>query len=288
MVKLNTNSKELPAHGPLHSINKAFHEGYTKRKDNIRARVKAGDVLIFVKMGNDLVAICGDERQKYVVNGDKYHHLKAMAHMPVACYFALCEGLDTHVLEAVKSWSQQIQVKCSEDHHETSALMVTLKNLIQKFLDANQVGQSICHQSFIDFSTALEPVLAKLLSQSADDEVANLTQCLDDAHALFKRDSADIYLLVFGAHQPRYKEIAKLVFRRWFKDLHEHIIDVDHHVRYSESCENSEDAIDLVVTALADREIAQNFLGSASGLNQDVLGIVAEEAIERHWKTYRM
>mgnify|MGYP006204110039 CR=1 FL=1 len=45
-----------------------------------------------------------------------------------------------------------------------------------------------------------------------------------------------------------------------------------------------DDAINLIATALADRELAQTFLGHADALEQDVLGLVAEQAIDRCWQ----
>jgi predicted NAD-dependent protein-ADP-ribosyltransferase YbiA (DUF1768 family) len=34
---------------------------------------------------------------------------------------------------------------------------------------------------------------------------------------------------------------------------------------------------------MADRELAQTFLGQANGLEQDILGRAADKVIERHW-----
>jgi hypothetical protein len=278
MVTMTDDSKKLPASGTLHDINIAFHEGYEQQQRIIRKRVDSGEVLIIVKMANGLTAVCGEKRQEYLINGSHYHQLKAMAHLPPACYFALTQGKDQQVINAIETWFEQVEAEPSDE------VNVELKNATQAFLKINKHTASVCHLSFMDFTKALEPIFAKLLSKSADDEVARLTPCLDEIYQHFNIDSANIFLIVFGAHQPRYKEMAKLVFKRWFSDLHEHIIDVEHHVRYSESGQSIEDAIDLVVTAITDREIAQNFLGTATGLDQDVLGIVANDAIERYWK----
>lgn len=90
-------------------------------------------------------------------------------------------------------------------------------------------------------------------------------------------------MVVIGGHQPRYKALASMVFRRWFKGLHEHMVNHKHHVRYCAGGGSIDDAITLVATAITDRELAKSTMGSSEALNKDVLGIVAEQATDTSW-----
>nr|WP_136250453.1 hypothetical protein [Ningiella ruwaisensis] len=272
------DTSQLPDEGIFKDINATFHEQYAVMKEKIKKRLMTGEVLIIIKMDSRLIAKCGEKEHSYEINGRYYHHLKALAHLPMACYFALTQNRAGQVKSAVDLWSKQVLEFIDK------GLQAQLQEATAKFLEENDNSDTICHNSFLTYTRCLEPIFARLLSLSADDEVERLVSSLDTIDATYNKASSDIFLIVFGAHQPRYKELAKMVFRKWFSERNDHLIDLEHHVRYSETGQSIDDAIDLVVTAAADKEIAQMFLGDAKGLNQDVLGIVAKDAIARYWE----
>jgi len=90
--------------------------------------------------------------------------------------------------------------------------------------------------------------------EAANDEINNLVTQLHNIRSQYDYPSSKIFMVVFGGHQPRYKALASLVFKRWFKGLHEHIVDHEHHVRYCEGGNSIADAIALVATAIIDKE----------------------------------
>ncbi|MBT0587078.1 hypothetical protein [Alteromonas oceanisediminis] len=265
-----------PKDSCLGLINKRFHNYYSDKKSKALHKVKS-ELLVVVKIDSRLISICDGKYTVYTINSDRYHALKSLAHLTMAIFFQLTSNdLDTeigHVEELVESAFDSIDLEISKE----------LKKVTEDFIHKVKQAKHVEATSLLQYSTSLEPIYAKLMMASAMDEAENLKDALAKVLAMHPKNSSQIFTVTMGAHQPRYKELSKLVFQRWLHGMDEHIVNTDHHVRYLEGGCDIEEALNLVSTAIVDREIAQLFLGSAEGLNQDVLGVVAEKAIANVW-----
>lgn len=277
MKTVMADSREEPSGSPLGEINAAFHKLYNEQKEKVKKQVAQGEVVIVCRMDNRLLARKGDDTREFRINGDYYHELKALAHTTLAAFYTLLNAPGASSVERVSRWCEQIKT----DH--VSAVAAQVVSLTEQLL--KQVGneKALPHTTIQWYQQALEPVYAELLMLAARDEMNMLVRTLNQVKEQYDCTSSNMFLVTLGGHQPRYKELSTMVFTRWFSKQYAHIVDTDHYVRYCEGGDSLDDAVDLVITAMTDRRLANSMLGTASGLNQDVLGIVAQKAIDNYW-----
>ena len=271
------NTQHEPAASPLGAINQHFHQHYANRKRYFQNKISRGDVLLIIRMDNRLVTRCGNDIHQYPVNGEVYHQLKALAHSTMAAYYSLLHTPLADAIPLLRNWLPQMQAEAAPDI--ARAITATIGQLLNEIEQSTTIG----HLQIQDYAQKLEPMFAQLLMRSAEDEVTQLHHQLSHIANTYRKAASDTFFIVFGGPQARSRELAKLVFSQWCNDTDDLLLDTRHHVRYLEGGTTVTDATDLIATVMADRELAQTFLGRAEGLEQDVLGLAAEKVIQRCW-----
>ncbi|MDX1536843.1 hypothetical protein [Arsukibacterium sp.] len=266
-----------PASSPLGNINQHFHQCYARRKQDFKDKISRGEVLLIIRMDSRLVASCGDDIQELPVNGETYHQCKALAHSTLAAYYTLLHSPPEQAVSLLKDWLPQLKSEAAPE------LASTIAAHIRQLINDVTKHSTVSHLQIQHFAKALEPVFARLLVLSAEDEVKQLHRQLNKLTSDYDIATSDSFFIVFGGPQARSRELAKLVFTKWCDESDDLLADSRHHVRYFENASTIADAAELVATLMADRELAQTFLGRAEGLEQDVLGKAAEKVLERCW-----
>lgn len=277
MDKACKNTKPEPVASSLGNINIRFHELYENRKKAVRKHIDDGRVLICCRTDNRLIVKAGADIQEFTINSSYYHSVKALAHSTLAVFYTLQGSTSDRTLTAVNEWINNIK------REGNSTLSNRVVKFTQKFTDSAARNGEVIHASVTEFQRELEPVYAELLMLAAKDEIETLVTTLNTVKGTYSYPSSDIFLVTIGGHQPRYKELSTLIFTRWFEEQFSHIVNTSHHVRYCEGGGGLEDAVNLVISAMTDRQLATSVMGSADALNQDVLGVVAEKAIAKFW-----
>ena len=272
------DSTHEPTSNPLGDINARFHKLYRQQKDKALRSINNGDIMLICRMDNRLIVKTGPGEQAFTINTTRYHNLKAMSHATLAIYYSLLHATDKKALTQAKNWVNQIR------QQEPVELGVQLADITADLLDTVQTTATLSHTVMSQYQLALEPIYAKLMVEAANDEIDSLVKRLQSIGSEHNYPSSKTFMVVCGGHQPRYKALASLIFKRWFKGLQDHIVNYKHHVRYCEGGTCLDDAIALVATAIVDRELAKSMLGSSEALNQDVIGIVAKKAINTYWR----
>jgi|GEM_PF-1398630 len=272
------DTKAEPADSALGEINQLFHLQYAKRKQHFADKITHGHILLIVRMDSRLIACCGDSISEYTVNGPGYHRRKTLSHSTMAVYYTLLQTPQPNAAALLHNLLVQLK------HEAGDAVGQQLFTATQQLLNAAAYDGTVDHGLILEYSRKLEPVFAQLMLQSAMDETTQLLLYLDKIAEQFGKATADTFFVIFGGPQARYRQLAKQVFEKWCQESADIVVDTRHHVRYYEHGTTVADAVDLVATALADRELAQTFLGHADALEQDVLGLVAEQAIDRCWQ----
>ncbi|MDX1677220.1 hypothetical protein [Arsukibacterium sp.] len=269
------NTEKEPATSPLGQLNAYFHQHYAARKHYYRQKIQQGDVLLIIRLDSRLVSCLGDDIKQYTINDQRYHQLKALAHSTLAAYYSLLHSPLTAAVPLVRNWLPQLRATPAPE--QADAIASATGQLLD---DIEQTG-TVNHLHIQQYAKKLEPVFARLLRQSAEDEVTTLYRYLATITEQSGKAASDTFFIVFGGAQARSRELAKLVFTNWCNESDDILATSQHHVRYSEAGSTVDDAVELIATVMADRELAQTFLGRAEGLEQDVLGKAAEKAIAR-------
>ena len=272
------DTKAEPADSAMGDINQLFHLQYAKRKQHFANTISQGHVLLVVRMDSRLIACCGDSIREYTVNGPGYHRLKALSHSTMAVYYTLLQTPQPDAAALLHNLLAQLKREAD------NAVGQQLFTATQQLLGAVAYDGTLDQRLILQYSHQLEPVFAQLMLQSAVDETTQLLLHLHKITEQFGKAIAETFFVVFGGPQARYRQLAKLVFEKWCQESDDLVVDTSHHIRYYEHGTTLDDAINLIATALADRELAQTFLGHADALEQDVLGLVAEQAIDRCWQ----
>ena len=271
------DSKQEPSENDLSVLNQQFHKGYKLAKQASIQRIKDGSVMLIVRMDSRLFIMNGEKVDEHLINKERYHSLKAAVHTTLAAFYNLTQNKLCDAISDIKKWTKTLRQELADD---TFALIADATD--ELIVDTQQHG-AVRYQALTIYSKQLESVFSIIMMKAADDEIANIVEALDAAYEKYDKSSADIFMVVFGGHQPRYRELAKLVFKKWFNELDGHLVNADHHVRYLEGGESLEDAVNLIATEMTDSELALIFMGSSEALNQDALGVVAQKSLVRYW-----
>ena len=161
-------------------------------------------------------------------------------------------------------------------------------DITMTLLEQIEHSNVLSHSAMSMYQQELESIYARLMTEAVDDEIDNLVSNLERSCSEADYPSSKIFMVVFGGHQPRYKALALQIFKKWFAGNKDHISNCEHHVRYCEAGKSLDDAVDLVATAIVDRELAKSTMGYSEALNRDVLSAVAEKAIEEYWVKNRL
>ncbi|KUM54230.1 hypothetical protein [Rheinheimera sp. EpRS3] len=272
------DTKAEPADSAMGKINQLFHLQYAKRKQHFANTISQGHVLLVVRMDSRLIACCGDCIREYTVNGPGYHRLKGLSHSTMAVYYTLLQTPQPDAAALLHNLLAQLKREAD------NVVGQQLFTATQQLLGAVAYDGTLDQRLILQYSHKLEPVFAQLMLQSAVDETTQLLLHLHKITEQFGKTIAETFFVVFGGPQARYRQLAKLVFEKWCQESDDLVVDTSHHIRYYEHGTTLDDAINLIATALADRELGQTFLGHADALEQDVLGMVAEQAIDRCWQ----
>lgn len=245
---------------PLQAFNQLFYQLYAKRKQYFEQQITAGEVLLIIRSGSDLISCCGSEIKHYPVNGDHYHQLKALAHSALAASYSVQHMPLPQATTLLRDYLHQLQAITLPAAGEA------LLNVIRQLLNSITDDHVVTHQHIQHYADTLQPLFSKLITLSATDEVIQLYQQLRNICRQYDKAATSTFYIVFGGPQARSQELTKRVFTKWCSDSDELLVDNSHHVRYFEAAQTVADAVSLIATAMADRELAKTFLGSADGL----------------------
>lgn len=277
MAIIVEDSIREPKGNPLGEINAQFHRLYQVEKAKAVTSINDGEVMLICRIDSRLIVKAGSEVKEYVINDERYQNLKAMSHATLAVYYQLRHSVDETTLCQVKKWVSQIRQQAP------LGLGKEVADVTTKLLERISHSNVLPHSAMSMYQQELESIYAKLMTEAVNDELDNLVSNLERICDETDYPSSNIFMIVFGGHQPRYKALALQIFKKWFAGKEQHISNREHHVRYCEAGETLEDAVDLVATAMVDRELAKSTMGYSEALNKDVLSAVAEKAIEEYW-----
>ncbi|WP_370243051.1 hypothetical protein [Alteromonas abrolhosensis] len=257
----------LPEKGILHTVNKRFHDALHERKSAFKDAFTRGEYQVVIRVDDRIMFVTGEQQRNFTVVSEDYHHIKAIAHLPLLMMYTSQQRERRELAESFAKMNAHPLFKSCTD-------------AIERWLNNTEEGGLL---NISSLKEELQPIFAKAMDTVAQHEVEKTVEVLNTLREESSLPLDKTYFVVFGSHQARYKQLGKMIIQRWFNQQLSCYGSVDHHVKYCEGGNSIDDAYELLSTALASSELAHTFLGDQYALNQDVVTQTAERHISQFW-----
>jgi len=282
-----------PPNEPFASINVSFHETYTRFVEQLLAHL-GNDVPVIVLIGDDATLLCdGEERREQVIPA-RYHELKALGHLAFGVQLTLMANgsgrpseLTTSELHEKRVQIQKAQatVNASPGCASSSRIMKAPAELLCR---ARTLVDKVLAEGEISFERLQEHIRA-LASDAL--ETAQLAVCieLEQLHALLARWRNDLgerrwagmYVVICGAHQPRYREAVCQYFGRLLHQPEGSAAEREDRLVYAEGLCDVDSALDLLARHIVDQRASSLLFGDRRRLQEDLLADAANAEVRK-------
>jgi hypothetical protein len=263
----------------LRKLNHLFHDLYSARGDVAWQHLRSGATAVIVRTGDFLVLHADGEAVEYEITGERYHELKAACHIPAVVHLALAEA----ILPADQA---ALLAAGLDELRDPGAGVEAIASSTRALLDRirGPGRKPDLRAALADYRSAARSALETLAREAAVIEIEALDRAMRDIEArLTEQRLQEAYFVVCGGHQPRYKELSKMFFRRWLDAAGWPAERVEHHLLYAEGKESLEEALQLVRTRIVDGQLSAALFGDSTSLDEDVLGDAGIEQLERRF-----
>ena len=214
-----------PQNGPFDAINVGFHVTYTRLVEQVLAQL-GESVPVIVLIGDDATLLCDGREQHEQVIPVRYHELKALAHLAFGVQLTLMANGSGRLTELTanelhEKRAQIREAQAAANSASTTPTVTIAKAPAELLCHARTLVDSVLAEGVVDFERLHEQIRA-LASHAL--ETAQLAVCieLEQLHALIGRWRNDLgegrwaglYVVICGAHQPRYREATCQYFGR--------------------------------------------------------------------------
>jgi hypothetical protein len=291
--KLAEGRELRPSNEPFAAINVGFHETYTRLVEQVLAQL--GDsVPVVVLIGDDATLLCDGGEQREQVIPARYHELKALAHLAFGVQLTLMANKSGRLTELTanelhKKHAQireaQAAVNASTTCASSSPKMKAPAELLCR---ARALVDRVLAEGVVDFDRLQEHVRA-LASHAF--ETAQLAVCieLEQLHALLgrwrndlgERRWAGLYVVICGAHQPRYREAACQYFGQLLHEAEGSAAEREDRLVYGEGLTDIDAALDLLARHIVDQRASNILFGDRRRLQEDLLADAAATEVRK-------
>jgi hypothetical protein len=285
---------EFPPHnGLLATINVGFHETYTRLVEQVLAQL--GDrIPVIVLMGDDARLLCDGWEQREEVIPGRYHELKALAHLAFGVQLTLMANGSGPLTELTANELHEKRAQIREARAaansalSTSTVTITPTAAAELLCRARTLVDRVLSEGVVDFERLHEHVRA-LASHAM--ETAQLAVCieLEQLHALLgrwrndlgERRWAGLYVVICGAHQPRYREAACQYFGRVLHQPEGSGAEREDRLVYGEGLCDVDSALDLLARHIVDQRASNLLFGDRRRLQEDLLADAASTEVRK-------
>ena len=278
-----------PHNGLLAAINVGFHETYTRLVEQVLAQL--GDsVPVIVLIGDDARLLCDGDEQREQVIPTRYHELKALAHLAFGVQLTLMANGSGRLTEltANELHEKRAQIREAQAIADNASSTPTVKASAELLCRARTLVDSALSEGVVDFDRLQEHVRA-LTSHAL--EIAQLAVCieLEQLHALVgrwrnhlgERRCAGLYVVICGAHQPRYREATCQYFGRLFHQPEGSGAQLEDRLVYGEGLCDVDSALDLLARHIVDQRASNLLFGDRRRLQEDLLADAASTEVRK-------
>ena len=291
--KLAEARELLPHNKTFAAVNLAFHETYTRLVEQVLAQL--GDsVPVVVLIGDDATLLCdgGEEREQVIPA--RYHELKTLGHLAFGVQLTLMANGNGRLSELTAKDLHEKREQIREIHAIINATPIsascspTMKPPVELLCRARALVDRVLEEGVVDFDRLQEHIRA-LASHAL--ETAELAVCieLDQLHALLARWRNDLgekswagmYVVICGAHQPRYREAACQYFSRLLRQPESSAAEREDRLVYAEGLCDGDAALDLLARHIVDQRASDLLFGDRRRLQEDLLADAAGKEMRK-------
>jgi hypothetical protein len=260
-------ARDLPPHsGPLAAVNVSFHEAYTRLVEQVLLEL-GQSVPVIVLIVDDARLLCdGSEQREHVIPA-AYHELKAFGHLAFGVQLTLMANGTGRLTELTASELHQkrTQIREAQVAANTPAASacssptarITSKAPAELLCRARTLVDKVLTEGVVDFKRLKKHVRA-LASHAL--KTVQMAVCieLEQLHAVVGRwrDQlgearwAGAYVVICGAHQPRYREATCQYFGRLLHEPESYCAERENRLVYGEDLIDA--ALDLLARHVVD------------------------------------
>ena len=285
-----------PRNGPFAAFNIGFHETYTRLVEQVLAQL-GESVPVVVLIGDDATLLCDGGEQREQVIPARYHELKALAHLAFGVQLTLMANgsgrlteLTANELHEKRAQIREAQAAVEQPASSTSTVTIAPKAPAELLCRARTLVDRVLAEGVVDFERLHEHVRA-LASHAL--ETAQLAVCieLEQLHALLGRWRNDLgegrwaglYVVICGAHQPRYREATCQYFGQLLHQPEGYGAEREDRLVYGEGLCDVDTALDLLARHIVDQRASNLLFGDRRRLQEDLL---ADAANSRSAETF--
>jgi hypothetical protein len=275
-----------PRNEPFAAINISFHETYTRLVEQVLAQL-GESMPVIVLIGDDAMLLCdGRERREQVIPV-RYHELKALAHLAFGVQLTLMANGSGRLTELTASELHEKGAQIREVHAAATATIAS--NAPAELLcRARTLVDRVLAEGVVDFQQLHEHIRA-LASHALEIAQLAVRVELEQLHALLARwrnnlDEkrwAGIYVVICGAHQPRYREAVCQYFGRLLHEPEGYAAEREDRLVYGEGLCDVDAALDLLARHIVDQRASNLLFGDRRRLQKDLLADAATTELRR-------
>lgn len=291
-------ARELPPRdGLLAAINVGFHETYTRLVEQLLAHL-GDNVPVVVLTGDDATLLCDGGEQREQVIPARYHELKALAHLAFSIQLTLMANGSGRLAELSTTELHEKRVQIREAHAAVNGLSDSASSSPTVTIEPRAPAELLCRartlvdsvlaERSVDFER-LQTHIRALASSAL--ETGHLAVCIeiDQLHALLGRWRshlgetrwAGLYVVVCGAHQPRYREAACQYFARLLHQPDGSAAEREDRLVYAEGICDVDSALDLLARHIIDQRASNLLFGDRRRLQEDLLADAASTQVRK-------
>jgi hypothetical protein len=281
-----------PPNEPFAAINIGFHETYARFVDQVLAQL--GDSIPVVVLTGDEAMLLwdgGEEREQVVPA--RYHELKALGHLAFGVQLTLMANGSGRLTELTANELHEKRAQIREAQAAVNASPACasppkMKAPAELLCRARTLVDRVLAEGVIDFDR-LEEHIRALASHAL--EIAQLAVRieLEQLHAVLARWRNDLgegrwaglYVVICGAHQPRYREAACQYFGRLLHEAEGSAAEREDRLVYGEGLCDVDAALDLLARHIVDQRASKLLFGDRRRLQEDLLADVASTEVRK-------
>lgn len=258
-------------------------EGWWRK---VRQRLGDRDHPVMIRSGDELHWLYDGERNSQPVVDAQYHRVKRIAHVPVLlATIALgpAAARDAGQSAALTQTLRQVEgdVRLG-DQCVAAETIASLRDACEGFAAHLEPGEEPGAGALRDLAERSFPALNRLIAAAAHYEVGRLHEAVTRIARESPASALDrAYFVVCAGLQPRYKELSKSYFEAFVNRRVHTRGGAEHRVIFVEGDDDLDTVLDHVARRECNRVLAEFMTGSPAGLDQDILGVAAQQAIGR-------